>query len=156
MTIQANFCVSLGNTWCSCFCSTNDFKQTSIKLWNTLLYSSAIYVGLIVLPALISKHVLLLWWPPTGTHLNGHCCCIMLYMYYIVFVGNKISINYIGTNGKTFHQRSLWVTVNWHIEVWTKWWQFCNDFFFQMNFIAFDLHFTHVCPDGTISLHWFR
>ena len=26
------------------------------------------------MPAMISKHVLLPWWPPTNTHMNGYCC----------------------------------------------------------------------------------
>ena len=68
-------------------------NKRSIQVIEYLAYSSAICLELIVLPALISKHALLLWWPPTGTHMNGYCCCITLYMHYILFVGNKISIN---------------------------------------------------------------
>ena len=58
-----------------------------------MMMSSAICLELIVLPALISKHVLLLWWQPTGTHMNGYGYCITLCMHYIVFVGNKISMS---------------------------------------------------------------
>ena len=68
-------------------------NKTSIWVIKYLAYSSVICFELVVLPALISKHVLLLWWPPTGMRMNGYCCCITLYMHNFGFVGNKISIN---------------------------------------------------------------
>ena len=87
-------CVLLGNIWCLVLflLKPTISNKRSIQVMEYLACSSAICLEL-VLPALISKHDLLLWWLPTGTHMNGYCCCITLYMHYIVFVGNKISIN---------------------------------------------------------------
>ena len=63
-----------------------------------------------LVPALISKHVLLLWWLPTGTDMDGYCCCITLHMYYIVFVGNKISINQSIKLGLSQYEETVFLT----------------------------------------------
>ena len=91
-------CVLLGNIRCLFLflLKPTISNKRRIQVIEYLAYSSAICLELIMLPALISNHVLLLWWPPTGTHMNGYCCRITLYMHYFAFVGNKISINNCG------------------------------------------------------------
>ena len=86
-------CVLLGNIWCLVLFllkptisnkrSIQEYRIPCIFVRH-MSWTNEALLELIVLPALISKHVLLLCWSPTGTHMNGYCCCITLYMHYTV------------------------------------------------------------------------